>query len=233
MLVAAAVEWRNLLRNLSAHLPLRLPAQMVLGIFFGWITPNLGNDALLNARDLCEMGSLLYFLVWQIQFMTNRLGNEAGTAALLLGFPFSRQQLLLVRNATLLTLLIPLDCGLASVVCLLLHAPGAIPSVLWGTLVILVLTTAVGNVISVLYPYPIPRRTEGFFAEPDRSLLFLYILLGVGIGGIFWSDSLLPGVLGIPLLLLFTALVYMLSIRIGGKLLLTRETTVIARLDGD
>jgi hypothetical protein len=60
----AGVEWRYLARDPGAHLPLRVPAMLLLVCFFGWIAPNLGDDPFLNLRDLLGMGGLLYVLLW-------------------------------------------------------------------------------------------------------------------------------------------------------------------------
>jgi hypothetical protein len=226
------VEARNLWRNLAAHLPLRLPAQLILGIFFGWIAPNLGQDALLNARDLMGMGALIYFILWQVQLLTNRLGSEAGTAALLFGFPFDRTLMLLIRNVTLLAVLLPLDGALVSGIVLQLHAGQLLLPGIGITAIVLLLLTTIGNLVSVLYPYPIARRREGFFAEPDRSLIFLFAVIGAAIAGVFWCVNLLSEPVRPWFLLLFTGAVYGISLRFCGTLLARQEQAIIARLDG-
>ena len=185
----AGAELRCLLREPAAHLPLRSPALLLLICYVAWIAPNLGNDPFANLRDLLGMVGLLYALVWQAQLLCNRFGNEAGRAAMLFHFPTPRRYLLMGRNAALLLLLLPLDSAIVVYGCLAAHAPERIAAILWWGACALITFTAFGNLVSARLPFPIRRQGERFQAEPERSIAFLYLLIGFATFALLWSFS--------------------------------------------
>jgi len=184
---AAVAEFLNLTRDPAAHTPLRWPAALLFAVFFGWMAPNLDpRFPYENMRDLSGMGGLLYVLLWQMQLLINRFGNEAGTAGLLFSFPTPRARMLLGRNLALGGLLLIVDGGLVALLCAVAGAPRLIlPMLLWLPAILLVLT-ALGNVVSAVSPFPIRKRGERFSAEPERSLAFLYVLVGFGAWALLW-----------------------------------------------
>jgi hypothetical protein len=184
---AAVAEFLNLTRDPAAHVPLRWPAALLFAVFFGWMAPNLDpRFPYENMRDLSGMGGLLYVLLWQMQLLTDRFGNDAGTAGLLFSFPAPRVRMLLGRNIALGGLLLLVDGCLMALMCAVAGAPRSIlPMLLWLPAILLVLT-ALGNVVSAMSPFPIRKRGERFSAEPDRSLAFLYVLVGVATWALLW-----------------------------------------------
>lgn len=226
-------EVRNLVRNPTSHLPLRQPAFLLLACGYGWIAPNLGQDAIRNIGDLLGMGGIIYALLWQIQLLCNRFGNEAGTAALLFRFPMLRHRLLLAKNLALLGLLLFVDGVLLSGFCLAArHSEWLGP--LWFSLpLLLILGSLLGNIVSVLLPFSIARREKGAQPEPDRSVLFLYALFGTGVGVGLWiihtafAASIWLGLLSIVALFLL----YAASIWLSARILQQTEQRLIRTLD--
>jgi hypothetical protein len=237
--IAAAIgaEWRCLTRDPGSHLPLRAPAMLLLICFFGWISPNLGNDPFLNLRDLLGMGGLLYILLWQVQLLCNRFGNEAGTAQLLFGFPTPRRYLLAGRNFSLAALLIPLDGALVIGLCVSAHAAHFIGPLLgWGAMA-LVVVTALGNVASACLPFPIRRQGERYQAEPERSVAFVYVALGFATAALLWPVHYLADRLSwwvaSPLATLYLSGMYLGCLHLAEWLLAQRERRLARLLDGD
>lgn len=235
---AAVTEWLNLTRSPGAHLPLRWPATLLLTVFFGWMAPNLDpRFPYENMRDLAGMGGLLYVALWQMQLLTDRFGNEAGTASLLFSTPAPRARLLMGRNLALGALLLAVDGALVALMCASARAPHRIgPMLLWLPAVLAVLTAA-GNVVSVLSPFPIPKKGERFAAEPDRSLMFLYPLLGAGAWLALWPARALLAALPAPaawlLVFAYAAGLYALSPYVAARLLAGRELRLVRILDRD
>lgn len=230
-------EWLLLIRHPAAHLALRSPATLLLTFAFAWIAPNLGTDAARNLTDLLGMGSILYLLIWQMQFLCNRFGSDAGTAATLFTLPMARHQLLIAKNTSLLLLLLVVDGIGVTILTLIARAAHLIPLLLCSLLPLLILATALGNIVSVLIPFPIRRRGEKQEREPDRSLTFVYALIGGGawmlflpvIGSIHAFGAISGGLLGAG----YCAGLYAASIAITARLLTPqRERRMIAALDG-
>jgi hypothetical protein len=234
---AAGAEWRCLARDPGAHLPLRAPAMLLLVCFFGWIAPNLGNDPFANLRDLLGMGGLLYVLLWQVQLLCNRFGNEAGTARFLFGLPAPRRFLLAGCNLALAALLIPLDGALVAGTCLAAHAARLIGPLLGWGVTALVVMTALGNAVSICLPFPIRRRGERYQAEPERSVAFLYLALGFATAALLWpirplADRLSWWVAG-PVAAACLGGLYLGSLLLSERLLVRRERRLARLLDGD
>lgn len=239
----AAIEWRNLVRNPAAHLPLRGPAALVFLFFFAWIAPNRGDDPVRTLWDMLGMGSILYGALWQIQLLCNRFGNEAGTAALLLRFPVSRARLMVGKNLALAALLLLVNGTMGALLCLLIAAPRLIFPVMGWVLISVVLLTISGNLLSVLYPFPIapPQRQKGFPFEPERSVAFLYVLIAVGIWAVLslTAQGLNAARAAGPALTLgffilcggLLAALYAASVALSARLLCRNELLLIQRLD--
>jgi hypothetical protein len=229
-------EARLLLRNPAAHILLRGPASLLLTIGYAWIAPNLGRDAVRNLADLLGMGITLYLAIWQIQFVCNRFGSEAGSAATLFSLPRERWRILLTKNVALFALLFVLDGAVASGFAMIAGNPRLIPTLVLALVPVLILLTALGNLVSVLSPFPLPRKTERFEREPDRSLLFVYGLVGTGTWLLFLPVLMLGdkwGVTGYALGGAYVAGLYAASVGLAAKLLSpAHEQRLIALLDG-
>jgi|GEM_PF-2756634 hypothetical protein len=228
----AAHEWRGLTRAPQAHLGLRTPASLLLAVFLAWIAPDLGADSVRNMWDLLGMGVMLYAALWQVQLLCDRFGNEAGTARLLLGFPVARTHLIAGRNLALGGLLLLVDGLVIAGLCLVAEKPHLIvPFLLWLPATVVALTAA-GNVVSVMAPFPIAKRGEKFEWEPEKSLAFLYVLLGLSVWALLWPLTLLPlwaqPLAGAAVL----AALYAGSLFLAARVLARREPQIIRMLDG-
>jgi len=239
----AAHEWRSLTRNPGAHLTLRSPASLLLTVAVAWMAPDLGADALRNMWDLVGMGAILYAVLWQVQLLCNRFGNDAGTGTLLLGLPVPRARLIAGRNLALGALLLLLDIPVATGLCLVAQKPHLIPVFVGWLPPILLALTAFGNVVSVVSAFPIPKRGTRFSREPERSLMFVYVALGFAV----WAAAVAPvsallstgramaGGEGIVAALVPAALwliaFYAACLHLSARLLGAREPEIIRRLD--
>jgi hypothetical protein len=232
---AARTELRNLVRNPASHLPLRQPASLLFTLAFAWIAPNLGPDPIGNMTDLLGMGSLMYVVAWQVQIATNRFGNEAGTASLLLSFPVSRARMMVGRNLALAAFLLIGDGAVVVGITRAAEKPHLlVPLLLWLPVMVLLLT-AFGNVLSVLSPFAIVRKKRGFEPEPERSIAFVYILVITAVGCLIWGcveATYVSPLAGIAALAGVAGL-YAMSIPIAAWLLKRRERQIIATLDGN
>jgi hypothetical protein len=185
--------------------------------------------------DLLGMGSLMYVIAWQVQLATNRFGNEAGTASLLLSLPVSRARLILARNLALVTFLLVVDGAVVIGITRASEKPHLLmPLLLWLPVMVLLLTTF-GNVLSVLSPFAIVRKKRGFEPEPERSIAFVYILVITAVGCLIWGCveatyvSLLAGIAA----LVGVAGLYVGSVSLAAWLLKRRERQIIATLDAN
>ena len=213
-----------------------VPAILLLTIGYAWIAPNLGGDAARNLGDLLGIGIILYIALWQMQFICNRFGSDAGRAATLLSLPIHRAQLLAIKNSLLFTLMFGLDGVIVTGFATVAGNPRLIPTLLLALPAVLMPLTALGNIVSVLAPFPLPRKTERYEREPERSLLFVYVAVGIGTWLLFlpmqwlWNTWNVAGYL---LGMVYVAALYAASVGIVARLLTpTRERRLIALLDG-
>ena len=236
-LFVAQSEWRLLVRDPGRHLALRWPAVMLLFGSFAWLAPDLGGDYLRNAIDLPAMGGVLYIVLWQLQLLCDRFGTESGTAALLFGFPISRRALILGRNLALLALLLLVD-SLAFTLAFAAAQPATwiMLSIAAWLLPILLMVTAIGNVTSILRPFPLFARGERFMQEPEISGATTYLLTIVAAAGLIWGAGAVtdgaPPFAGPALGLVLAAAVYAASLPLTERLLRTREARLVRLLDG-
>lgn len=181
-----AHEWRHLTRNTNAHTTLRSPAILFSVTAAAFVLANGGSDPASTSRDLGEIGVLLYALLWQAQFVSNRWGSESGTAHLLFGFPIDRRLLVAGRNLALGGLLLLVDETVSVGFCVLAgwrHL--VLPVALWVVPVVVALTT-LGNLVSARAPFPLSRRGSTFAREPERGWMFWYAVLGFGVWAMLW-----------------------------------------------
>ncbi|MBC8138518.1 MAG: hypothetical protein H8F28_21770 [Fibrella sp.] len=233
---AFITEARLLLRNPSAHTPLRGPASLLLTVGYAWIAPNLGSDSVRTLADLLGMGATLYIATWQTQFVCNRFGSESGCAATLFSLTPTRWRILVTKNLALLALLFILDGTIVGGFALVAGNPRLVPTLLVGLLPVLILFTALGNLVSVWTPFPLARRTERFEWEPERSLMFVYVLVGIGTHLLFLPVLMLGqawGTAGYLLGAAYVVTVYAASVGFAARLLTpARERRLVTLLDG-
>lgn len=242
VMAVAGVETRLLLRNPRAHLGLREPASLLLTVFYAWLAQgglsyNFGKDL----WDLTGMGVILYALVWQVQLLCNRFGNESGTTAPLLSLPVPRIRLLLGKNLALGGLLLLFDGFFITGLCVQAQAFRASGPFLAWLPAVLITATAIGNVLTPLAPFPLRKRQEGFQPEPERSIAFLYVLVALATWGLlvpiarmlsYAQPYGIAATFGVVLVgAAYLGTLYTLSLLLSSRLLVRRELTMIRLLD--
>lgn len=224
--IAALVgtEWRLLLRTPQNYLPLRKPASLLLLGVFVFLSPDMGKNPIANLEELLAIGTLLYSILWQMQLLCNRFGNEAGTGALLFGFSLPRRRLLLGKNIALFGLLLLVDGPILGCMAYISEVPERVGLFLLWLPMILLTLTSLGNVATALQPFTILRRERQGSAEPPDTLAWAYLFVGgvavallMIVGELFARG--LPGRIGAAALL---SALYIASL-FGASALLTRQ----------
>lgn len=226
-------EWRLLLRGPQTYLPLRKPASLLLLSVFAFMSPDMSRNPVYNLKELLGIGTLLYGFLWQLQFLCNRFGNEAGTGALLFGFSLSRCRLLVGKNSALLLLLLCLDSAATVGLSYIADASERLPLFLLWLPLILVMLTALGNVVSALHPFAIARQDRRAGVEPPDNLAWIYVFVGCSAGALLVPVAYLlaRGMLGLVGAALYLGALYALSLLITTRLLARSEHRMIAALD--
>ncbi len=234
--IAAVVqtEFRLLLRRPEGYLPLRRPASLLLLGVFAFLSPDLSRDPVYNLKELLGIGAILYTLLWQMQLLCNRFGTEAGTATLLFGLSVPRRRLILGRNLALFLLLWPLDSGVTVGLSAVAEALRNLPQLLLTVPVLLLILTALGNLVSVVQPFPIARPVKRSGVEPPASLSWGYVAVGVAAGALLipvfqmlaWNGVGIVAVTG------YLCALYAASLFASAALLAQQEQGLVAQLDG-
>jgi len=221
-----------MLRKPSTYLPLRPPAALLLFGAFVFVSPDMSRNPVYNLKEYAGMGLLLYSVLWQLQLLCNRFGNEAGTAAMLFSLSISRRRLLLAKNAALFCLLLLLDSIEGIGLKVIAGMPLSLPTyLLWLPLILLALT-AVGNLVSVTQPFAIPRREQGG-SEPPNTLAMAYVLVGCAAAVLLAPVSLLAayGLPGMIAAAIYSGMLYVASLFVSAALLARHEQMLIGCLD--
>ena len=226
-------EWRLLLRAPQNYLPLRKPASLLLLGAFAFLSPDMSRSPVYNLKEFAGIGALMYGALWQMQLLCNRFGSEAGTGALLFGFSLPRRRLLLGKNIALFGLLLVVDgpalVGL-SYVADASRQSGVL--LLWLPLILLVLT-ALGNVVSVLRPFAIARQANRGSTEPPDTLAWAYAFVGAATVALLApvAELLSRGVVGMLGIAVYLTALYAASLYGASALLTRREYQMIAALN--
>ncbi len=231
-------EWRLLLRAPHNYLRLRKPASVLLLCVFAFLSPDMSRNPVYNVKEFLGVGALLYNVLWQMQLLCNRFGNEAGTGALLFGFSVPRRTLLFGKNVALLLLLLCLDSPAIAGLCVVAGFPGHIPRfMLWLPLILMVLMS-LGNVVSILRPFAIAPSGKRKGIEPPEALSAGYIAVGclavlllVPVGRLLSFEQPFEWV-GVMGAISYVAGLTGLSVYGTSVLLAKREYKIIAALDG-
>lgn len=223
-------EWRLLLRTPQNYLPLRRPAAMLLLGAFALLAPDMGKNPVDNLKELLAIGSLLYSLLWQLQFLCNRFGSESGTGALLFGFSIPRRRLLLGKNIALFGLLLLVDSPILVGMAFVSEVPERIGLFLMWLPLILLTLTSLGNIVSALQPFSIRALERRTGPEPPDGLTGAYLLIGsLAIGLLMGVGALTAHGIGgwIAAALVLTGL-YAASLQVASRLLTRREYAMIS-----
>jgi hypothetical protein len=178
---------------------------------------------------------------------TNALALERQGLGLLLGFPVDRLTLLVGKNLALVVLRGPVLVSLA-LAALLLGGLSVVPAVVTLLLLTEILASAADNYLSILFPIPMPAAGR----DPNAPVSGTRGLGGAAMGLVAMTATLvaslpfaflvwLPHVLDerwlwtltLPLALGGAAAVYFMATSGAARLLLRRETELLARLRGE
>ena len=237
-LCVVVTEWRLLLRVPQNYLRLRKPASILLLCVFAFLSPDMSRNPVYNLKEFLGVGALLYNVLWQMQLLCNRFGSEAGTGTLLFGFSVPRRTLLLGKNVALLLLLLLLNGPAIAGLCIVAGFPQNIALFwLWLPLILLVLT-ALGNLLSVLNPFAIKPTGRRGGTEPPEALAAGYVFVGclaaillVPVGWLLSPEHAIKPV-GVMGAMTYAGGLYALSLVGTSALLTKREYGMIGGLDG-
>jgi hypothetical protein len=221
------MEGLLLLRHVQNHSPLRGPAALMITFFIAWIAPNIDKRfPLINLRDMLTITGASYFLLWQVQLLTNRFGAEYGTAGLLFLQPFPRKEMLVLRNIILVIFLLALDTVTTITITLFLGQTRWIVWILQAVIICLVTFTSFGNILSLYQPYTIRLAPGSLRREPENSVALLYVVIACLAGGLI-NITLQWPVLG----WLATLAIYPLSVWIAAQIFPKKEAEMVATLE--
>ena len=229
----AVTELRLLLRKPGAYLPLRKPAAIILLGVLGFLAPDMGRDPVYSLKELLGLGGVIYTVLWQVQLLCNRFGTENGTAAMLFSLSVPRWLLLLGKNLSLLMLLLSLDAAAFSGLLVVSEAPDNIPPFLMWMALALIVLTAIGNILSVAFPFAIARSDSESKGDAPEGLAFGYVCAGVATGLLLvpvaalnargWPFAITAGA--------FIFALYCLSVWLASGQIRKHERRMIALLD--
>ncbi len=187
-------------------------------------------------------------LLRQSLLFSNQFGVDGAAASLLLGFPASRRQILIGKNLPQL-----LVCGIVNIVaaialCLLTkNLPLLVVAVPWVLLALIVMA-ATGNLLSIFYPSPVVMkgfraRGQALSAASTQGIGMAFLYLGISLGVLFLYLPVLAALiipyyfagnvwllLTIPLAVLYTGGLYLLSLKLAEPELLAREVSIIEKV---
>ncbi len=184
-------------------------------------------------------------LLWGVTgFVFNTFGTEGGAASALFSFPSDRRQMLLGKNLTILGALLAVNVVFLSILCAIAGRPAMIAPLLCWTSLALVVLVAIGNLVSVYFPYRVALkgwRTRQQRANQGCAYTFLYLgatavafvmLLPVLAALLVPLQFIGAGwlALSVPLAALYAGGLYLLSLRLAAPLLVEREFTIIEKL---
>ena len=178
------------------------------GLFVGLLGPLLFAFFFTRASRGGSGAVLMLALVVGLSvFGTNTFGLERRGIALLMAFPVPRWRILAAKNAAAMVLRTPGLLMLLVVSAFL--APQMAPAALVAALVGLLLSAAVDNYLSILFPVPAPEPGRPAVSGAGRGLSFLAlsgVFLGVALvlASPFVFLAWLPRLLGAPWLWLLT-----------------------------
>lgn len=214
-------------------------------LFLGLVGPLLFVLFILQGAGRSGGRALLYLALFlgASAFGSNAFGLERRGVALLMGFPVERWRILLGKNLSALLFRLP---GLVMLVvaALVLRAGYLLPAALAITACGFVVSAAVDNYASVLFPtpHPDPRRTGGS-ARAGRGLgamavSFVLLAATMVLGAPFVFLAWLPLLLGrpwlwlvsLPLALAGAVAVYAMLLAGAARLLERRESELMERI---
>jgi ABC-2 type transport system permease protein len=174
----------------------------------------------------------------------NAFALERRGLLLLFGFPVDRFAVLLGKNLAAMALRVPSLAALVTV--LAFAAPGLMVFPLAATaLIAMLMGAATDNVLSILYPVPVPEPGRNPYAAVSGSrglvaaaVTALLLSVAAALAVPFWFLAFLPVwlergrllLLTVPLALVGASAVYLLAVGVASWLLARREPELLARV---
>lgn len=221
--------WRD--PALKAGLFVGLMGPLLFALFFSQTAAGGGTGAVL----------MLSVFVGMSIFGTNTFGMERRGIGLLMSFPVERWRILVAKNAAAMVLRLPGLVMLAVVSTFL--APRLVPGALTAALIGLLLSAAIDNYLSILFPVPAPEPGRPPSTAGGRGLSFLalssvFLTGALALAAPFVFLAWLPVLLSsrwlwlatLPLALAGAGAVYFMLVTGAERLLLRRERDVLERI---
>jgi len=238
-----AKEIRYLFRDPYFKIVLMNLVYMLVAAGFGVV--NTARDerfALLSAGMV--LGGTWMLLLGEMQVICNLFGTEGSAASLLFLFPASRRQIILGKNLAFFVALSAINLTFLVILAALGHAFRWIGLLLCWMELALVACLALGNLVSVYFPYRMVLkgwRVRQQYAARGCGYSLIYLLVVAGafflllpvlaalIAPMFWIEPWWWAVT-IPLAVGYALGLYALSLYQAGPLLERRETEIIAKV---
>ncbi len=187
-------------------------------LVFAVLTPPDGPG---DALGFLGTGLLAWAGVWMAQLACNQLGPDFTAGALLLSFPIPRWRLLLAKNLALGLVLLPLIGGILLLYGLAARLPFSRTVLFMGLSSLWAMTLlGLGNILSVLAPYPLIFRRGSESTDAGASQL-------LGLVQIFVAALALILVLQVPYI---CPVIGALGLFVSGKLLARRDADLAERM---
>lgn len=177
----------------------------------------------------------------EVRLPFNTFGIEGSAAATLFLFPGSRRQILIGKNVVMLLILATFNLVILTLICGLLRAFTTLPLLWCWTVLGSIILIAVGNPVSVRFPFPIIWRGRrvwqqsagqgcgyGCLLYPLLTLLTIILLLptvAALVIPLYWVGAGWLS-LAIPCAFAYVFALYLLSLAISEPLLLKREVEI-------
>jgi len=189
-------------------------------------------------------GASAFLLFGMTSFVFNLWGIEGGAAGTLFLFPADRRAMLVGKNLVLFVALSLVNVAALSVLCGVGRRLDLLGPMLCWAILALVVMMAVGNMVSVQFPYRVVLK--GWKVQSNNvnkgcayGLLYLLatlvalallvpVLAALIVPTVWVSSAWLA--LSIPLAAAYAVGLYLLSLHLATRLLIEREQTVIERL---
>ncbi len=223
---AVSTDLKLLLRETVRFTQLRQPGAAVILVMLAFLAPDFGKNTIYVSRELLCLASSAYTLIWQMQLMCNRFGVDGDRFGLLLGLTGKPARLIVVRNISLMLLLLLIDLPAFGLTAVAIErkdiiAPGCIVLA-----IALCLWTSIGNIFSFTTPFAI-QRIGRLTAEPPGYLSACYVVAAVA--GIWFAMF----ILSTPTAIAILPVMWLISVLLGSRLMATNQQRFFGVMKGD
>lgn len=223
---AVTTDLKLLLRETARFTQLRQPGAAVILVMLAFLAPDFGKNTIYVSRELLCLAASAYTLIWQMQLMCNRFGVDGDRLGLLLGLTGKPARLIVVRNISLMLLLLLIDIPAFGLTAVTIErkdiiAPGCIVLA-----IALCIWTSIGNILSLSTPFAI-QRFGRLAAEPPGYLSGCYVVAAVA--GIWFAMFILSTPAAVSIL----PVMWLISVLLGSRLMVTNQQRYFGVMKGD